>query len=77
MISDLEPYGRGWYGGAVGWADGRGQGDLSVAIRGALVREREVTIYAGAGIVAGSDPDSEVEEIELKIDGTLASVGLA
>lgn len=57
-----EPEPRGWYGGAVGWLDATGDGALHVAIRSALVAAREAWIYAGAGIVRGSDPARELVE---------------
>lgn len=57
---------RGWYGGGVGWIDGE-EGEITVAIRTALVREHTALLHAGAGIVAGSDPDSELEETQLKL----------
>jgi menaquinone-specific isochorismate synthase len=71
LIRELETTDRGWYGGAVGWIDGRGDGDLAVAIRSLLIRDRAVTAFAGAGIVAGSDTDVEVREIEMKLRSTL------
>src|SRR5207247_1750932 len=55
-IGAHEPLGRGWYTGAVGWFDARGDGAFSVAIRAAVVEEGEAWLYAGAGIVDGSDP---------------------
>ena len=45
-----------------------GVGRGAVGIRSALVKGKEMTVYAGAGIVQGSDPDSEWQEIENKID---------
>lgn len=71
LIRALEGDRRGWYGGGVGWLDGRGNGDLAVAIRSLLVRGTDVTAFAGAGIVAGSDPAKEVAEIELKLRAVL------
>jgi isochorismate synthase len=59
---------RGWYTGGVGWIDADGTSSLSVALRSALLSDGKVTMWAGAGIVAGSDPASEREEIELKLD---------
>jgi menaquinone-specific isochorismate synthase len=57
---------RGWYGGGVGWlaADG---GEISVAIRTALLQGRLATLWAGAGIVAGSTWEAELEETRLKL----------
>lgn len=66
-IAQLEGMDRGWYAGGVGWADPGGDGEVAVALRGALLRRREALIYAGAGIVAGSDPAAEVAETELKM----------
>ena len=57
---------RGWYGGAVGWFDERGDGTLAVAIRSALATPAEAWIYAGAGIVRGSDPAHEYTETTVK-----------
>lgn len=67
LIARLEPDGRGWYGGGVGWLDGKGDGDIAVGIRGLLIREGAATAYAGAGLVAGSDAAAEGREIELKL----------
>ena len=67
LIARLEPDGRGWYGGGVGWLDGQGDGDIAVGIRGLLIREGAATAYAGAGLVAGSDAAAEAREIELKL----------
>lgn len=66
-IRSYETFDRGWYAGPVGWADGRGGGEFVVAIRSALLREREALLYAGCGIVAGSDPEREYEESCLKL----------
>ncbi len=67
LIRQWEPFDRGWYAGPVGWVDGRGDGDFAVAIRSALVRRREAFLYAGCGIVAGSDPEREYSESCLKL----------
>jgi isochorismate synthase len=61
-----EPAPRGWYGGGVGWFDGRGDGAIAVAIRSALVTARDAWLYAGAGIVRGSDPAHELFETAVK-----------
>ncbi len=66
LIHDLEPFDRGWYAGPVGWI-GRDFAEFAVGIRSALVFDREIAVYAGAGIVAASDPGEEWNEIELKI----------
>lgn len=66
LIEKEEPE-RGWYTGALGWMDADGDGELAVALRSALVAERELTLWAGAGIVAGSDADAELAETEAKM----------
>ncbi|MFB6162874.1 MAG: isochorismate synthase MenF [Halococcoides sp.] len=65
-IADRERIDRGWYAAPVGWFDARGDGSFAVAIRSALVREDRARCFAGAGIVADSDPDAEWSETELK-----------
>jgi menaquinone-specific isochorismate synthase len=62
----LEGFSRGLYAGALGWIDSRGDGELLVGLRSALVDGPLATLYAGAGIVAGSDPERELAETELK-----------
>ena len=65
-IHEREPFDRGWYAGPVGWV-GRDEAEFTVAIRSGLVQGRQLTLYAGAGIVCGSKPELEWEEIEQKI----------
>ncbi len=79
LIKELEPTGRGWYGGAVGWLNESGDGDLAVVIRALLLTGDIVTAFAGAGLVAASDPVQEAREIELKLSAALSAVdgGLA
>lgn len=67
LLRRYECFDRGWYAGPVGWVDGRGGGEFVVAIRSALLRDREASLYAGCGIVAGSDPEREYEESCLKL----------
>ncbi|MGB1697561.1 MAG: isochorismate synthase [Thermoplasmatota archaeon] len=67
LIRSLEGYPRGWYAGAVGWFDGRGRGQFNVALRCALATPDTTWLFAGAGIVAGSEPDAEWEETERKL----------
>ena len=55
-IARLEGMDRGWYAGPIGWMDMNGEGAFAVALRSALLHGREALLYAGAGIVAGSDP---------------------
>lgn len=67
LIRELEPFDRGRYAGPVGWVDASGDGEWAIALRCAQVApDGTVHAYAGAGIVAGSDPDTELEETTLK-----------
>ncbi|MFL9585187.1 isochorismate synthase [Stenotrophomonas sp. AB1(2024)] len=74
-IRALEPVQRDFYAGAVGWMDAHGDGDWYVAIRCARVQGNQARIHAGAGIVAGSDPASEVAETGAKFGALLAALG--
>lgn len=77
-IRELEPFDRGRYAGPVGWIDGEGNGEWAIALRcaqfrtGPARRHAEysdtigVTAYAGAGIVAASDPETELLETRVK-----------
>ncbi len=62
-----EPFARGWYAGLTGTIDLTGDASFSVAIRSALVYGDRAYAYAGAGVVAASDPTAEWAEIELKL----------
>lgn len=75
-ISEQEPFDRGWYGGPVGWI-GPDEGEFAVAIRSGIVQNTQLTLYSGAGIVEGSDPEQEWKEIEQKIGDFAAVMGLA
>jgi isochorismate synthase len=66
LIAELEPFERGSYAGPVGWVDASGDGEWAIALRCAELRGDHATLYAGAGIVAGSRPDAEVDETERK-----------
>jgi isochorismate synthase len=57
---------RGWYAGPIGWVDATGDGEFDVALRCALLRGREARLFAGAGIVEGSEPEPELYETRLK-----------
>jgi menaquinone-specific isochorismate synthase len=65
-IRETEPFDRGWYAAPVGWVDAAGNGTFAVAIRSALARGPETTLFAGVGVVADSDPDREWDEVQLK-----------
>lgn len=66
VIADLEPVPRGFYAGLVGWVDGAGDGEWAITLRCAEVRAAEARLFAGAGIIAGSDPRLELAETEMK-----------
>ena len=72
-IRRTEDRDRGWYAGPVGWFDGRGDGEFSVALRSCLAAGRKGLLYSGAGIVADSDPDRELAETNLKLDAILGA----
>lgn len=61
-----EPFDRGWYAGPLGYLTPAGDGRVFVAIRSALIVSREAWLYAGAGIVSGSHPAKEWDEVNLK-----------
>jgi isochorismate synthase len=73
-IRDHESFERGWYAAPVGWFDDRGDGTFAVAIRSALVVENRAWVFAGAGIVNGSEPDAEFRETQLKQKTILAAL---
>lgn len=74
MIRALEPFDRGWYAGPVGWFDLAGEGDFVPALRGAVGARRRWRLFAGAGIVVGSDPDAEWAETALKLEPALRAL---
>jgi len=69
-----EGFDRGWYAGPVGWMDRRGDGEWAVAIRCAEVRGNTARLFAGVGVVADSDPDTELAETQLKLQALLAAI---
>jgi len=62
IIQKLEPVKRNLYGGAVGYINWRGESDLAIAIRTAVIKDGRLSVQTGAGIVADSDPQKEWEE---------------
>lgn len=75
MIREYEGMDRGWYAAPVGWIDARGEGEFAVAIRSALLRGSQAVLFAGCGIVAGSDPAREYAESCLKLRPMLSVLG--
>jgi salicylate biosynthesis isochorismate synthase len=76
-IATHEPVPRGWYASPVGWFDAAGEGQFSVAIRSALVKGTDAWLFAGCGIVEGSDPALEYEETGVKQTTMLATLGVS
>jgi isochorismate synthase len=74
LIEDLEGMERGWYAGAVGWIDGRGDGEFAVALRCGLLWEDGARLYAGVGVMPDSDPARELEETGLKFKALLTAL---
>jgi isochorismate synthase EntC len=74
LIDELECMERGWYAGAVGWIDGRGDGEFAVALRCGLLWEDGARLYAGVGVMPDSDPARELEETELKFKALLTAL---
>ena len=74
-IEDLEPFNRGWYAAPIGFV-GHDHTEFVVAIRSALIEKERVSLYSGAGIVLGSDPADEWQEIEDKISKFLKALDL-
>ncbi|HUF11593.1 MAG TPA: isochorismate synthase [Longimicrobiales bacterium] len=75
FIARHEELRRGWYAGPIGWFDLDGDGELAVALRCVRIEGSAVDVYAGAGIVAGSNPGAEFDETVLKMRSTLGSLG--
>lgn len=75
-IRAQEPFARGWYTGPVGWI-GANAAEFAVAIRAGLVHDQTLALYSGAGIVDGSVPEHEWDEIEQKIGDFAAVLDLA
>jgi menaquinone-specific isochorismate synthase len=74
MIAELEVAPRGRYAGPVGWVDARGDGEFAIALRCAQLCGDTARLWAGAGIVAESDPDAEVAETTAKFDAVLSAL---
>lgn len=70
-IREIEGLRRARYAGPVGWIDARGHGELGLALRCASIEGSRIRMWAGAGIVAGSDPRSEWRETEVKFRAIL------
>jgi menaquinone-specific isochorismate synthase len=76
LIAEVEGLDRGRYGGAVGWVDADGNGTWAVAIRCAELSpdRHQARLFAGGGIVAGSDPLNELSETQAKLQAMLSAI---
>lgn len=72
-IKEFENFDRGWYAGPIGWLNGSGNGEFAVAIRSGLLNGTHAHFFAGCGIVADSDAQSEWEETNLKLRPMLSA----
>jgi anthranilate synthase component 1 len=77
IIDELEPVKRGIYAGAAGYIGFHGDMDLAIAIRTAVIKDGQIHVQAGAGIVADSDPDSEWQETQSKARAMLRAAEMA
>nr|WP_307317943.1 isochorismate synthase [Microbacterium sp. SORGH_AS_0421] len=76
-IEALEPVPRGPFAGPVGWTDAAGDGEWALGIRSAEIAGRTIRLFAGAGIVADSEPEREIEETGAKFRTLLRALGAA
>ncbi|GAA2512853.1 isochorismate synthase [Pilimelia columellifera] len=76
VIAAHESADRGFFAGLTGWQDAAGDGEWAVTLRCAQVRGDQVLLYAGAGVVPGSQPEAELAETEAKLGTVLNGLGL-
>lgn len=74
-IRDNEVLERGLYGGPLGWLDSNGNGEFAVALRSALIKVKEASLFAGCGIVEDSEPEEEYKETWIKFKPMLNALG--
>ncbi len=74
-IDENEGVDRGWYAGPVGWVDLAGNAEFRVALRSGLIADGEVHLFAGCGIVEGSEPQTELDETVTKLRPMLNALG--
>jgi len=77
LIAQREHLDRGWYAAPFGWVDAHGDGEFVVALRSGVVRDSVATLFAGCGIVGGSDPATEYAEAGWKLRPMLNAFGIA
>lgn len=71
FLRENEGVDRGWYAGPVGWLDANGNGEFMVALRSGVIHRQNAVLFAGCGLVAGSDPAKEYQETQLKFSTML------
>lgn len=76
-IKSIEPFDRGFFTGMVGWCDSHGDGEWVITIRCAEVADNQMTLFAGAGVVEGSCPESEFNETVAKFRTMLNAIGIS
>lgn len=78
MIAALEELDRGPFSGPVGWIDGAGNADFGIALRGGVLEDEgaAIRLYAGCGVVTGSEPEAELAETWAKMRPMLSALGL-
>ncbi len=75
LIREMEPRSRGRYAGPVGWIDANGDGVFAIALRCGQIEGSQIRLFAGGGLVEGSEEDPELVETELKLAPMLAALG--
>jgi menaquinone-specific isochorismate synthase len=73
-LDEHEGMDRGRYAGPVGWVDARGDGEFGIGIRSAEILGHRARLFAGVGVVEGSDPQAELAETQLKLQALLAAL---
>ena len=73
LIREIESYNRGLFGGSVGYSTADGEGEYSVTIRSGVFDGQDGWLYAGCGIVEGSNADEEYDEIDMKLKTILSA----
>jgi len=74
LIQQYECFGRSLYAAPIGWVDASGNAEFIVGIRSALISGHQARLFAGAGIVSGSDPQREQAEVNLKLQALLRAL---
>lgn len=76
FIAENETDERGWYAGPIGWVDASGDGSFAVALRSGILESQRAALYAGAGIMQGSDANSELRETRWKLQALVGALGV-